>query len=235
MRTLKRITPFALIAIVGGMLVYYFSPPSEKIWGANGEPYMVIAGKKPADASISVRVNYFGRGESCSGWSWNAGSGEVRKGIYNQSFKFEHNFSEDETRYELRVPYKPREPEKNCITTLSDMEVELTNAFDTVGFANIRINKAGEDYYNKALDVNVKIEAKDCDAYIKQGVVNKIWFGGLGCYFYFDGQKISEKPEYNAGQVYFDFSQFNDDTVIHYDILAGKNYRSESLDPQTGK
>ncbi|MCZ4371296.1 hypothetical protein O4H50_05785 [Vibrio diazotrophicus] len=234
MRTLKRITPFALIAIVGGMLVYYFSPPSEKTWGANGEPYMVIAGKKPADASISVRVNYFGRGESCSGWSWNAGSGEVRKGIYNQSFRFEHNFSEDETRYELRVPYKPREPEKNCITTLSDMEVELTNAFDTVGFANLRINKAGKEYYNKPLDVNTIIEAKDCGGKLYKWSKD-IWKGIIGCIYVINDNEISKQSETNAESVYFDFSQFNDDTVIHYDILAGENYRSEPLDPTTGK
>ncbi len=62
MRVFKRVAPFAVIAVVGGMLVYYLNNPSEKIWGANGEPYMVIAGKKPVDARISVRVNYFGRG-----------------------------------------------------------------------------------------------------------------------------------------------------------------------------
>jgi len=48
-------------------------------------------------------------------------------------------------------------------------------------------------------------------------------------------KKIYKVPNYNAETLYFDFSQFNDDTVIHYDILAGDNYRSEPLDPQTGK
>jgi len=226
-------TPFALIAIVGGMLVYYFSQPSEKIWGANGEPYMVIAGKKPTDASISVRVNYFGRGESCSGWSWNSGSGEVRKGIYNQSFKFEHNFSDDETRYELRVPYQPREPERNCMTQLSNMEVKLTNAIDTAGFANLRINTSGVKYYNNPVNMNVKIEAKDCEPYFS--IKYKRWTNGFGCYFFIDGIQESKEQEFNTHQVYFDFAQFNDDTVIHYDILAGENYRSEPLDPTTGK
>ncbi len=229
----KRIVPFVVIAVVGGALFYDNILLSERVWGANGEYYMVIAGKKPVDAKVSVRVNYFGRGESCSGWSWNAGSGEVNKGIYNQSFKFEHNFSNDETRYELRVPYQPREPEKNCITTLSNMEVKLTNAFDTVGFANLRINKAGKEYYNKPLDVNAKIEAKDCAPYFSEKY--KRWTNGFGCYFYIDDVRESKQQEFNAGQVYFDFSQFNDDTVIHYDILAGENYRSEPLDPQTGE
>ncbi len=219
---------------MGGALVYGDILLSERVWGANGEPYMVIAGKKPVDATVSVRVNYFGRGESCSGWAWNAGSGKVNKGIYNQSFKFEHNFSDDETRYELRVPYQPREPEKNCITTLSNMEVKLTNAFDTVGFANLRINKAGKEYYNKPLDMNAIIEAKDCDGKLYQWSKD-IWKGIIGCIYVVNGKKISKQSETNAEQVYFDFSQFNDETVIHYDILAGENYRSEPLDPQTGK
>jgi len=234
MRVFKRVVPFAVIAVVGGMLVYHLSLPSEKIWGANGEPYMVIAGKKPVDARISVSVNYFGRGESCSGWSWNAGSGEVKKGIYNQSFKFEHNFSDDESRYELRVPYQPKEPEKNCITTLSDMEVELTNAFDTAGFANLRINKAGGEYYNRSLDVNAKIEAKGCDGKLYQWSKD-IWKGIIGCIYAVNGKQISSQSETYAENIYFDFSQFSDYTVIHYDILEGDNYRSEPLDPQTGK
>jgi len=52
---------------------------------------------------------------------------------------------------------------------------------------------------------------------------------------FFNNKKISKEPEYNAEKAYFDFSQFNDGTVIHYDILAGENYRSEPLDPATGK
>lgn len=234
MRVFKRVAPFVLIAVAGGMLVNYLSHQSEKIWGGNGEPYMVIGGKKPVDAIISVRVNYFGRGESCSGWSWNAGSGEVKKGIYNQSFKFEHNFSDDESSYELRVPYQPAEPEKNCITTLSDMEVEVTNAFDTVGFAKLRIYQAGNDYDDKAISLGSKIESKSCDAYIFKGLGN-IWSGSIGCYLFVNEKKISKVPNYNVETLYFDFSQFGDDTVIHYDILAGENYRSEPLDPQTGK
>ncbi|MGY2572281.1 hypothetical protein [Vibrio sp. C8] len=189
MRAFIRITPFALIAIAVGMSVYYWSHPSEKIWGANGEPYMVIAGKKPVDAIISVRVNYFGRGESCSGWSWNAGSGEVKKGIYNQSFKFEHNFSDDESRYELRVPYQPKEPEKNCITTLSDMEVELTNAFDMVGFAKLRIYQPVMDY-DKPILLNSKIEARNCRARYYEDINE--WSSGLACSF-FTNEKIKNK------------------------------------------
>lgn len=235
MKALKSVLTLFLIAVVGGGLVYqYNSVPSKKVWGAGGEPYMVISGQKPTDAVISVRVNYFGRGDACSGWSWNAGSGDINRGIYNESFKIDHNFSGDEAHYELRIPYQQRQPEKNCFTQLSDMEVKLTNAFDTVGFANLRVYQAGAEYYNKPLDLSSKIEAKNCDSYIFKGL-GKVWSGSLGCNFFLNEKKMSKKPEYNAESVYFDFSQFNDETVIHYDILAGENYRSAPLDPQTGK
>lgn len=229
----ERTLSMVLIAITAITLIYYLSP-SEKIWGVGEEPYMVIAGKKPLDAKISVRVNYFGRGESCSGWSWSAVSGGVKKGIYNESFNIEHNFSQTKDSYELRIPYQPRQPEANCITQLSNMEVKLVNAFDTVGFANLRIHRAGTDYDNKPIDLGSEIEARDCNTFIHQWK-DKTTSGGLGCNFYVDNKKSTMATEFNAYTTYFDFSQFNDNTVIHYDILAGDDYRSTPLDPQTGK
>ncbi|MGY5615448.1 hypothetical protein ACXHQ6_20310, partial [Vibrio brasiliensis] len=65
--------------------------------------------------------------------------------------------------------------------------------------------------------------------------LRKVWAGAIGCDFYFNQKRISKESEFNAESVYFDFSQFNSDTVIHYDILAGEEYRSTPLDPQTGK
>ncbi|PMM02894.1 hypothetical protein BCT63_16020 [Vibrio kanaloae] len=228
----ERTLSIVLIAITAITLIYYLAP-SEKIWGAGEESYMVIAGKKPLDAKISVRVNYFGRGESCSGWSWSAVSGDVKKGIYNESFNIEHNFSQTKDSYELRIPYQPRQPEANCITQLSNMEVKLVNAFDTVGFANLRIHRAGTDYDNKPMDVSSKVEAKMCEPFYSQK--HDRWTNGFGCYFYVNDKKTSNRQEFNAYTVHFDFSQFNDNTVIHYDILAGDDYRSTPLDPQTGK
>ena len=228
-----RVLSIVLVVIIGITMAYYLAP-SEKIWGAGEEPYMVIAGKKPADAKISVRVNYFGRGESCSGWSWNAGSGKVSTGIYNESFKFEHNFSPDENFYELRVPYQPRQPERGCITYLSNMEVELTNTFDTVGFANLRIHQAGEEYYNKPIELTSKIGARDCNGHLYEWAKD-IWKGIVGCRYFVNNEKLSKASQTNAETVYFDFSQFNSETVIHYDILAGEDYRSTPLDPETGK
>ncbi|TCT61621.1 hypothetical protein [Vibrio crassostreae] len=229
----ERTLSIVLIAITAITLIYYLAP-SEKIWGAGEEPYMVIAGKKPLDAKISVRVNYFGRGESCSGWSWSAVSGDVKKGIYNESFNIEHNFSQTKDSYELRIPYQPRQPEANCITQLSNMEVKLVNAFDTVGFANLRIHRAGTDYDNKPIDLSSQVEARNCNGDIYRSL-RKIWAGAIGCYYFVDNKKLSTESEFNAKKIHFDFSQFNDNTVIHYDILAGDDYRSTPLDPQTGK
>ncbi|MEZ9178000.1 hypothetical protein AB4200_19500 [Vibrio kanaloae] len=231
----ERTLSIVLIAITAITLIYYLAP-SEKIWGAGEEPYMVIAGKKPLDAKISVRVNYFGRGESCSGWSWSAVSGDVKKGIYNESFNIEHNFSQTKDSYELRIPYQPRQPEANCITQLSNMEVKLVNAFDTVGFANLRIHRAGTDYDNKPIGLSSQVEARNCRARYYEDL--KKWSSGLACSFYTDGKIKNKKSDlvvFNAYTVHFDFSQFNDNTVIHYDILAGDDYRSTPLDPQTGK
>ncbi|WP_417881350.1 hypothetical protein [Vibrio sp.] len=178
-----------VIIFAVGISMYYYSYTKTKnqIWGeSQGQPYMVIAGQKPTDATVSARVNYFGRGEACSGWAWSASSGKTSKNIYNESFKIEHNFSNDPTRYELRVPYQTRQPEKGCFTDLSDMEVIAKNDVDTVGFATLRIHQAGNDYYNKAISLDSKIEARNCERYYSKHL--NIWTDGFGCY-YFVGQK----------------------------------------------
>ncbi|MEI8656833.1 MULTISPECIES: hypothetical protein [Vibrio] len=203
----------------------YTAPPKRSIR---------IAGMKPIDANIKAWANYWVTGDECESYSYDMFGRKAYRGGKSTE-RFTQNYASDSNRYELRVPYQTYTDSQHCIVELRDITVEAYNAFDTVGFAQLRVYQAGTEYYNKPIALSSKIEAKDCDAYIKQGVVNKIWFGGLGCYFYFDGQKISEKPEYNAGQVYFDFAQFNDDTLIHYDIFAGENYRSDPLDPATGK
>ena len=115
------------------------------------------------------------------------------------------------------------------------MEVKLTNAFDTVGFANLRIYQSGTDYDNKPLELTSKIEARDCRARYYEDL--KKWSSGLACSFYTNGKLKDRKSDlvvFNAYTVYFNFSQFNSETVIHYDILAGENYRSTPLDPKTG-
>ncbi|MGY5615459.1 hypothetical protein ACXHQ6_20410, partial [Vibrio brasiliensis] len=132
------------------------------------------------------------------------------------------------------VPYSTYTNSKNCVVELRDIKVEAYNAFDTVGFAQLRIYQSGTDYNNKPLELTSKIESRGCDSYIFKGLGN-VWSGSLGCYLFVNDAKVSQKPNYNAETVYFDFSQFNSDTVIHYDILAGEEYRSTPLDPETGK
>lgn len=231
-----------VIAFITAAILYFTypnwlvrqQPTQAQAWGSQeNQPYMTIVGQKPTDTKVSAQVYYFGRGESCSGWSWSASSGEVIDGNLHQTFQIEHNFSTDPNRYELRVPYQTQEPEKDCLTHLSRMEVTAKNNFDTVGFATLRIHKAGDNYYNKPISLNSKIEAKNCEPYYSEEY--KRWTNGFGCYYYIDKKKKSKDQEFNAETVYFDFSQFNDNTVINYDIIAGKDYRTEPLDPKTGK
>ncbi|MCZ4371301.1 hypothetical protein O4H50_05810 [Vibrio diazotrophicus] len=223
---------FSLIVIfILTPLMQWYSENKPPIGSSIDDHFIRIQGIKPADAQVIAHATFYGGGEECSSFFWSASDGKKRQGGKGV-FKIEHDFSTTADRYELRIPYQ-NYLSSGCDMQLWQITIGARNAFDTVGFADLRIYKPANEW-NKALSFDAIIEARQCNSFIHQWKDNT-WSGGLGCYFYFDGQKISEKPEYNAGQVYFDFSQFNDDTVIHYDILAGENYRSESLDPQTGK
>ncbi|MGY2572706.1 hypothetical protein ACRQQK_02985, partial [Vibrio sp. C8] len=144
---------------------------------------------------------------------------------------FTQNFAEDDNHYELRVPYTTYKDAQNCIIELRDITVEAYNAYDSVGFAQLRIYQAGDRYNNKPIDLSSKIEAKDCNGHLYQWSKG-VWKGIIGCYYFTDDKKLSKESETNAEKVYFDFSQFNDDTVITYNILAGDDYRSEPVEPQ---
>ncbi|CAH8197937.1 hypothetical protein [Vibrio aestuarianus] len=108
--------------------------------------------------------------------------------------------------------------------------VQAYNKFGTVGFAELRIYQAGKKYYNRSIEPDTSITAKDCGAYYSEKL-NR-WTNGFGCYYYIDGKRKSQVQEFNAYSAYYDFSKFNNDTVIHYDVLAGENYRSEPLDKE---
>jgi len=195
--------------------------------------FIRIAGEKPVDATVKAWANYWVTGDECESYSYDMFGRKAHRGGKSKE-RFTQNYATDSNRYELRVPYQTYTDSQHCIVELRDITVEAYNEFDTVGFAQLRVYQAGAEYYNKPIALSSKIVARQCDSFIHQWK-DKTWSGGLGCYFYFDDKKISKEPEYNAEQVYFDFSQFNNDTVIHYDILAGENYRSEPLDPQTGE
>ncbi|MCW8334415.1 hypothetical protein MD483_11335, partial [Vibrio sp. DBSS07] len=113
------------------------------------------------------------------------------------------------------------------LVELRDIAVEAYNKFDTAGFAQLRIYQSGEAYNNKPLDLDIKVEARNCQPFYSAKYQR--WTNGFGCYFYVDDKLKSKDQEFNAETLHFDFSQFNEDTVIHYDILAGDDYRTEPL------
>ncbi|CSB14378.1 Uncharacterised protein [Vibrio cholerae] len=92
----------------------------------------------------------------------------------------------------------------------------------------MRFSPAGREYYNREVDLNSLFTADNCNSDIFKSI-RKEWAGAIGCHFYVDGKKKTKDEEFNAYTIYYDFSKFNNDTVIHYDILAGENYRSEPL------
>jgi len=192
-----------------------------------------VAGSKPTDATVKVWANYRVHGDNCEAYSYDMFGQKAHQGGKITTF-FTPNEVDSDDRYEFEVPYSSYTNSNNCTIELRDIKVEAYNAFDTVGFAQLRIYQSGNDYDNKALDSNSKIEAKDCNSEIYKSL-RKVWAGAIGCDYYVNDRKKSIKQEFNAETVYFDFSQFNSDTVINYDILAGEDYRSTPLDPQTGQ
>ncbi|PNH97246.1 hypothetical protein [Vibrio diazotrophicus] len=201
----------------------YTAPPKSSIR---------IAGMKPIDANIKAWANYWVTGDDCQAYSYDMFGRKAYRGG-KRTENFTQNYANKLNRYDLRIPYQTYIDSQNCTIELRDITVEAYNEFDTVGFAQLRIYQAGTEYYNKPIFLESKIEAKFCELFYSNNY-NR-WTSGFGCYFFIDGIQKSKEQEFNAHQVYFDFAQFNDDTVIHYDILAGENYRSDPLDPATGK
>lgn len=222
-----------LLLFLGGVSYWYYQGSQPHIWGDEAnEPYITVSGKKPKNSHVDAWLGWGASGEKCKTRTFSFGNGWSDGA--DVDWHITHDFSSDPNKYELRIPYKQYHNDSNCDVSLGDIIIQAYNPFDTVGFAQLRIYQAGNNYYNKPIPLDSKIEARDCNAYIFKSV-RKVWDGGLGCYLYINDRKISKKPEYNAEVIYFDFSEFNDDTEIHYDILAGDNYRSTPLNPKTGK
>ncbi|MGY5615272.1 hypothetical protein [Vibrio brasiliensis] len=196
---------------------------------------ILVTGLKPTDATVKVWANYWVYGDDCESYSYDMfGQKAHRGGKITTFFTPSNDVSDD--RYQFTVPYSTYTNSENCVVELRDIKVEAYNAFDTVGFAQLRIYQSGTDYNNKPLELTSQVEARDCRARYYEDL--KEWSSGLACSFYTNGEirdKKSDLVVFNAYSVYFDFSQFNSDTVIHYDILAGEEYRSAPLDPETGK
>lgn len=232
MRLNKRrlwIVSVALILLLGGIYSAVFSTQTPQ------QESIRVIGKKPADATVKVWANYRVFGEECESYSYDMFGQKAHRGGKITTF-FTPNEVDSDDRYEFHVPYTTYTDGKNCTVELRDIKVEAYNAFDTVGFAQLRIYQAGTEYNKKPITINSTIEAKNCRARYYEDLEE--WSSGLACSFYTNGKVKNKKLDlvvFNAYTVHYDFSQFNADTVIHYDILAGDEYRSEPIDPQTGK
>ncbi|RBO16866.1 hypothetical protein DSL61_08955 [Vibrio cholerae] len=234
-------TGFKVIFAVIGFFIFMFyvvyplaewyesrQPP----FGSSSEDqYIVIRGKKPKDAEVTAYGTFFGGGETCKSFSWSASDGKKRKGGKADIF-FEHNFSESNDSYELRLPFH-NFISSGCDMKLHQIEVEAKNDFDQVGFAKLRIYSPINNY-DKVINMNSIVQAKECNARIWQWESKDRWSGAMTCFYFVNDIIKTNKPESNAYTIYYDFSKFNNDTVIHYDILAGENYRSEPLDKEKG-
>ena len=83
-----------------------------------------------------------------------------------------HNFASDENHYELRIPYK-NFVSSGCDMKLYDIVVDAENAYDTVGFAELRIYppRMASD---KFISTQSVIEANNCRAkYMKNGKIGQ--------------------------------------------------------------
>ncbi|MGF1910903.1 hypothetical protein L4C38_15830 [Vibrio kasasachensis] len=222
---------FLVVIFILNPLMQWESANRPPVGISEDDHFIRIQGVKPVDAKVTATAVFYGGGDECQSFFWSASDGKKRqggKGVFN----IEHDFSTVPERYELRIPYQNYQS-SGCDMKLWQIDVGAKNAFDEVGFADLRIYPPTTES-DKAIGFNSKVAAKKCEGDAYRSIMGG-WAGALGCYFYINDKRISKESEFNAESVYFDFSQFNDETIIHYDILAGENYRSAPLDPQTGK
>ncbi|MEF1256925.1 hypothetical protein [Vibrio sp. M260112] len=194
----KRSIVLVCLTVVG-YWYYYDSQPN--IWGDEAdEPYITISGIKPPDATIDAWAIWGASGPQCGAKTWSADSGWSSGA--DVKWHVIYNFSNDPNRYELRIPFQQYQDSFDCEVTLGDITVQAYNAFDTVGFAQLRIYQSGTKYYNKPIDLDSTIEAKDCRTryyeYLKE------WSSGLACSFYTNGEirdKQADLVVFNAYSV----------------------------------
>ncbi|HDZ9534404.1 TPA: hypothetical protein RUZ93_001991, partial [Vibrio cholerae] len=213
----KRISIIVLLIVLIFLGYDYYQSTQPNIWGDEpDESYITITGKKPKDAKIDAWAIWGASGDGCKARTFSFSNVKWSKGA-NVKWHITQDFSTDSNRYELRVPYQKYHDSLDCDVELGRVIVQAYNAFDTVGFAQLRIyNPTSTD--DKSLPFNSLIEARDCRARYYEDLDE--WSTGLACSFYTNG-KIRDKRdlvEFNAYTVYYDFSKFNNDTVIHYDI-----------------
>ncbi|HGS4445405.1 TPA: hypothetical protein ACMDNL_003439, partial [Vibrio cholerae] len=215
---IKRISIIALFITLAFLGLDYYQSSRLNVWGDEpDESYITITGKKPKDAKIDAWAIWGASGDGCKARTFSFSNVKWSKGA-NVKWHITQDFSTDSNRYELRVPYQKYHDSLDCDVELGRVIVQAYNAFDTVGFAQLRIYKPNSTD-DKSLPFKSLVEAKDCNGDTFKSV-RKEWAGAIGCHFYVDGKKKTKDEEFNAYTIYYDFSKFNNDTVIHYDILA---------------
>ncbi|MGD8110986.1 hypothetical protein [Vibrio sp. TRT 17S01] len=222
---------FLIIIFVVNPLIKCSSDNRAPIGSSEDDHYIRIQGIKPSDATVTAQAIFYGGGEDCTSFFWSASDGKKRQGGKGV-FRLEYNFSDESDRYELRIPYL-NYASSGCDMKLYQIIVSAKNAFDPIGFAELRIyppTKSSE----KSIALSSIIEARDCDGEVYMSL-RKVQAGAIGCYFYINSDKQTKEKEFNAESIYLDFSKFSDSTIIHYDILAGENYRNEPLNPESEK
>ncbi|TQQ11550.1 hypothetical protein [Vibrio cholerae] len=224
---IKRISIIALFIALFFLVYDYCQTSQPNIWGDEpDEPYITISGKKPIDAYVEVWTHFWVTGDECEAYSYDLFGQKSHKGG-KISQKITHGFAKNDSKYEFRIPYQTYRNSQGCMVELRDFSIQAHNSFGSAGFAQLRVSQAGKEYYNRAMNLNSLISAKECGPYYSEE--SSRWTNGFGCYYYIDGKKKSKNQEFNAYSAYYNFSEFKNDTVIHYDILAGENYRSEPL------
>ncbi|ENG7506313.1 hypothetical protein P3521_20360 [Vibrio parahaemolyticus] len=221
-----RLIILAILGIGGIMLTQYPFAKNDGIWGNDpDEHYITVKGKKPADARVSAWVTMTAGGDECESYSYDMfGRKAFRGGTMDR--KITYDFSDDPNYYELRFPYRTYKDSNNCTVTLRDFSLFFINAFS--GFGNLEIFEPFS--YEHALPIDSIFEAKECDADIFENNLGE-WLGQNRCTYYINGERHwGDHPDH----INLDFSKFNDDTVIHYDVYAGEKYRSEPLDRVLG-
>ncbi|MDC0610753.1 hypothetical protein OAP63_08460 [Vibrio sp.] len=216
-----------LLLILAGIIlkIFLFSSNDVTTDYIDEGSYFVIEGKKPEDVNIKIYVDYFGRGNQCSGWSWNEATGKKSSGFYSSTFTLTNNYSNKENYFKFKLPFKNREPEKDCITHLSEISLIASNEVDTNGFANLNLKNAKELGKNVTAHFTDLIEAKNCElvkfprALIP---INNV----LGCDFHVNS---NARDETRGGELdlYYDYSEINSNTVLTYNIYKGEGYKSE--------
>lgn len=176
---------FLIVIFILNPLIKWHTANKPPVGSSEGDHFIRIQGLKLEDASVTAYATFYGGGDDCQSAFWSASDGKKRQGGKGV-FEIKHDFSNTPTQYELRLPYQNYQS-SGCDMKLHQITIEADNAFDTVGFAKLRIYPPVTKS-NKAISLDSKIEAKDCDSYIRQ-FKDKSWAGGIGCYFYIDQKK----------------------------------------------